>query len=242
MEIYLAAPAVTTLQGIKNNGIALHRDLKLNVVTILKEIPEIIEHVREIPGRNEPLDYTEFTGRPSFNRGTLTITADVLEGGPEYIDGEIVRRLHGKRFNIVLDEDEKHYYTGRCSVSPTKDNDVVTGYTIRIQHNPFRTILPTFAEQFTDISTGLTSETSYYLVDIYIGEYAGDIRFDATFITPEPNSSTRATLIFRQGTTRKTYYAHEFPFIISDMPFTGNVKLNLANVATFSIGLDNKEL
>lgn len=242
MEVYLAGPGVTTLQGIKNSGIALHRDLKLNVVKILKEIPEIIEHVREIPGRNEPLDYTEFTGRPSFSRGTLIIMADALENGPEYIDGTITRKLHGKRFNIVLDEDEKHYYTGRCSVSTTKDNDVVTGYTITICHNPFRTILPTFAEQFTNISTGLTSQIEKYRVNAYIGEYAGDISFTATFITPEPDTQTHVTLVFRQGSASKTYYAFKFPFVISDMPFTGDVQLDILNASVFSIGMNNKEL
>lgn len=242
MEIYFADPTATTLQGIKGRGLAAHRDLGMKVRTITKEIPEIIEHIREIPGRSEPLDYTEFTGKVNYSRGTLTILADVTENSAEYINGAIINRLHGKLFNVLIDEDEKHYYTGRCTITPIKDNDIITGYEVKIRHNPFRHIIPSIASQFTNIATGQTSESATYWANIYIGEHTGDINLTATFITPSPTSSTQVIVIFKKGTDTKYYYAKSFPFVISDLPYSGDMQIGLRNAAVFSLTADNKEL
>ena len=116
-------------------------NLWLKIKDVQIGTPEIWEHCREIPG-GEIIDLTEFTGRVEYKRRPLTITASRTEDYKDWINhlNKIMLKLHGKKFHILLGDDETHFYTGRCKVSSTKDNPVISDYVLEFTCNPTRHI------------------------------------------------------------------------------------------------------
>ncbi len=86
-------------------------------------VPVAKTNIVEIPGADGVLDLTEANaGEVKFNNRTLTFTfaAMVNVVAQEEFKATIRNALHGKKIKqIVLDEDQNWYYTGRASVNFT---------------------------------------------------------------------------------------------------------------------------
>ena len=241
MEVYLleakdADTRTITAQDIKY-GIALEMDLWLDLTSIQIGTPEIWEHCREIPG-GEIIDLTEFTGRVEYKRRPLTITASRTEDYKDWIThlNKIMLKLHGKKFHILLGDDETHFYTGRCKVSSTKDNPVISDYVLEFTCNPTRHILPPIDVMFKDIQTGLTNATNSYWINLYVGQHASALT--VTFEKVVSSSAARMN-VETSGEETRTIQLENQPFFL---PYSGNVRIGIQNVKTFSLSMENKEL
>lgn len=241
MEVYLleakdADTRTITVQDIKY-GIALEMDLWLDLTSIQIGTPEIWEHCREIPG-GEIIDLTEFTGRVEYKRRPLTITASRTEDYKDWINhlNKIMLKLHGKKFHILLGDDETHFYTGRCKVSSTKDNPVISDYVLEFTCNPTRHILPPVDVMFKDIQTGLTNPTLIYQIETYIGRYASGLTVEYTKIDSTKPSQLTILVV---GVPMVTIDLANQPIIL---PYAGEYTMRFQNVQTFSLSIENKEL
>lgn len=245
-DIYFADPSNTTYETITANGKGLMRDFGLKAKTIQIGMPDIWQHLVEVPGRNGPIDMTDFAGRPAFKSRQILMSLDKEESYTDWLTKytELVNFLYGNRFNILIMPDDKHYFTGRCLFNMTKDNDVITDHEFTITCDPMRTIIPSFEELYSNVETGITGIQQYYDVDAYIGKYAHDMIFDCVNLTGTYNSSLsvyfykdgKLIKIFSAGGTSITHLEIPLP------PVYGECKLRIYGVVSFTATLENKEL
>ena len=99
-------------------------DLLMTSKNIEDAEPKIIEV--EIPGSNGKLDLSEWTGEVLYNNRTLTFNFDIFDSPSNWwtLKQEITKYIHGKKLKIVLDQDNKYYYYGRCKVAFSNESTV----------------------------------------------------------------------------------------------------------------------
>lgn len=72
----------------------------------------------EVPGSSVTLDFTEAFGDVNYSNRTIKLTFLCLEPWADQfeIQREVRNKIHGKRMNIIFDEDASRYFNGRVSV------------------------------------------------------------------------------------------------------------------------------
>ena len=113
-------------------------DLLMTSKNIEDAEPKIIEV--EIPGSNGKLDLSEWTGEVLYNNRTLTFNFDIFDSPSNWwtLKQEITKYVHGKKLKIVLDQDNKYYYYGRCKVADFSNETTVAHLTIECDCEPFK--------------------------------------------------------------------------------------------------------
>lgn len=113
-------------------------DLLMTSKNIEDAEPKIIEV--EIPGSNGKLDLSEWTGEILYNNRTLTFNFDIFDSPSNWwaLKQEITKYIHGKKLKIVLDQDNKYYYYGRCKVAAFSNETTVAHLTIECDCEPFK--------------------------------------------------------------------------------------------------------
>lgn len=74
----------------------------------------------EIEGADGELDTSEvLSGEIKFHNRNLTFKLTMTDEYEDFNDKvtEIANYLHGKKMRIILDEDDTHYYYGRCAIN-----------------------------------------------------------------------------------------------------------------------------
>ena len=95
-----------------------------------------------IQGRDGDLDQSEaLTGEIKYENRTLKFTFLLTEG--TYLDrenliSEILTVVHGKKLNIILDDDPSVYFVGRCIVTDRNNNKAYGSIAIEVNCDPFR--------------------------------------------------------------------------------------------------------
>lgn len=104
--------------------------------------PEPKTKLIEVPGSDMVIDLTEnLTGKVHYGLRTITFTF-VLMGEPEKqerIHTDLANHLHGKRMDIVLDNDPEYYYTGRCTIRKWEPGQFAANITITAEVEPYKT-------------------------------------------------------------------------------------------------------
>lgn len=113
-------------------------DLLMTSKTIEDAEPKIIEV--DIPGSNGKLDLSEWTGEVLYNNRTLTFNFDIFDSPSNWwtLKEEITKYVHGKKLKIVLDQDNKYYYFGRCKVTDFSNETTVAHLIIECDCEPFK--------------------------------------------------------------------------------------------------------
>lgn len=113
-------------------------DLLMIGKTIEDAEPKIIEV--DIPGSNGKLDLTEWTGEVLYNNRNLIFNFDIFDSPSNWwtLKEEITKYVHGKKLKIVLDQDDKYYYFGRCKVVDFSNETTVAHLTIECDCEPFK--------------------------------------------------------------------------------------------------------
>lgn len=107
--------------GVTFGTVHSRRDLGLILTKSEIGLPEVKTYVIELPGGDGVLDVTEaVAGRVCYGNRTLRFTFQTAEaisgqGRSETMDA-VTAAIHGKKLDIIMDEDPEHFFTGRCRV------------------------------------------------------------------------------------------------------------------------------
>lgn len=101
-------------------------------------------NVIDIPGANGSLDLTEaLTGEVMYENRELSFTFLTTEklSGQGWADmiSTIATALHGKRLDIILDDDSDLTYNGRCTIDAFATSSIKQEITIVCDCDPFKT-------------------------------------------------------------------------------------------------------
>lgn len=115
--------------------------LYLRSVEIL--LPQKKEYKISLPAGNGELDFSDALtgGEPKFhNRLINMIFEAVTENDSKMFlkASEIANIIHGRKENIIFDDDRGFYYTGVCSVNFNRKNPMITSFFISVDAEPFK--------------------------------------------------------------------------------------------------------
>lgn len=111
--------------------------------------PEVKSNFVDVPGADGALDFTEALGCIRYNTRTIKMKFNMMFNGTnEYHElprsmwesrkTAIMRRFHGKRFDIVFAEDSSWTYSGRVSIGDIKSEGAYATIDMSIIADPFK--------------------------------------------------------------------------------------------------------
>lgn len=95
----------------------------------------------EVPGSDGVIDLTEaLTGEVEYNQRELKCEFVTVENRNKWAElySEIMNAMHGKRLEIVLDNDPDYYYTGRIKVGELVPDKKTATLTITATVEPYK--------------------------------------------------------------------------------------------------------
>lgn len=94
----------------------------------------------DIPGSDGVLDLTEFFGGVNYENRTLTFNFSVVDSPSNFMTAfsTIQNAIHGKKMNIVLDDDANFYYVGRVTVDKWKADKTIGSVTVTADCEPYK--------------------------------------------------------------------------------------------------------
>lgn len=148
------------MKGIKFGNYHSYDDfsLILSQKTISAPSPKV-ESI-EIPGGDGVLDLTDFFGEVKYNNRELTFEFSCIVPQEQFMDlfSRIQNAIHGRKMQIVLDDDPEWYYIGRVTVPEWKTEKSIGKLTIECDCEPYKVKI---AE--TVISKAVDGETTVIL-------------------------------------------------------------------------------
>lgn len=104
--------------------------------------PEPKTKVIEIPGTDAVIDLTEtLTGKVHYKQREIKcqFILHCQRDKWEEVYTEILNHLHGKTIQIILDDDNEYYYTGRAKIEAWEPEQHIANLTITAEVNPYKT-------------------------------------------------------------------------------------------------------
>lgn len=132
--------------------------------------PSVRESYVEIPGADGVLDYTEaLAGKPVYGQRTGSWEFIVINGYQDWtILYNIIRDyLHGKKFEIILDDEPDYVYTGRLKLNEWRSEEHWSVVVIEYNIDPYRRRKSVSVEDW--LWDDLTFDSTAYL--IYYGRF-----------------------------------------------------------------------
>lgn len=103
--------------------------------------PGIHTNFIDIPGANGVLDLTDLiSGAPTYSArsGSWDFIVDNYHEPWDVIFSKLLNYLHGKRKNIILEDDKAYFYEGRFSINAWKSDSQYSTVTIDYVIDPFK--------------------------------------------------------------------------------------------------------
>lgn len=106
-------------------------------------LPPVIENMIDIPGRDGPLDISDFSGDVRYNTREQSFVFfkmdEITQQDFERMKTEIAGRFHGRRLSYTLGVDPGYIYTGRVSIDSesTFQNDHAF-FALKIKADPYK--------------------------------------------------------------------------------------------------------
>lgn len=126
----------------------------------------------DIPGADGSIDLTEsLTGDVKYENRDLKFEFKVIGGREKWYKtfSDIMDYMHGKRMNIVIDEDSTFYYNGRIKVDEWESNEVTSTVVIKAEADPYKMETFSSLEDWLwdpfDFETGIIREYKDLVVD-----------------------------------------------------------------------------
>lgn len=130
------------ITGVSIDGIHSYRDLGLVLREMDLSQPEPILKYIQVPGRSTVIDATEaLYGKTTYrNRQIKFVFRGFSTSRQEWLSkvSNISNRLHGRRCQVVLDDDPEWYWIGRVTVDADKTAKYWDDLTISIDAEPFK--------------------------------------------------------------------------------------------------------
>lgn len=206
------------LRGVKfgEYHTSLNWGLILNSKTISPPTPKTT--YTAIPGRDGDLDQSEaLTGVVNYNDRVLTFVFLMTDGNyysRETLLSEILKNIHGKRLDIVLDDDTSVYFNGRCEVKEVINNNAYGSVTIEATCNPFRL-------NFVETTKTITLTSSNQTITL--------VNNGGKTLIPTLTVSNSATITYATGQITLDAGTYQFDKIVLK---TGSTNLNVRGSGT----------
>ena len=151
------------MKGVIFDG--LHSYYEWWLILTEKELksPDIKTHTVEIEGSNGVLDFTDFFGAVKYENRKLTfkfIKANIIPDGFLSLYSLVQETLHGKKMQVILDDDPAYFYYGRVSINEWKSNKGIGEIVIEVDAEPFKQSITE-----TTISKSVSGSASITLVN-----------------------------------------------------------------------------
>ena len=135
----------------------------LNLICTKKTIgsPAVKTAIVEIEGGDGVLDYTEYFGDVKYNNRQLNFEFESIVPQSQFPElySAILDALHGKKVQIVLDEDPDFYYVGRLEVSDFANERGIGS--IKIDCEPYK-----YKKNKTVVSQAVSGSTTITLPNL----------------------------------------------------------------------------
>lgn len=128
------------MKGVKFGNYHSYDDFSLILSQKTIGTPSPKTETIDIPGGDGVLDLTEFTGEVKYNNRELSFEFSTIVPQAEFMTlfSRVQNALHGKKMNIILDEDAGWYYVGRITVSEWKTDRNIGLLTIDCDCEPYK--------------------------------------------------------------------------------------------------------
>ena len=104
------------------------------------ETPKAKTEYVEIPGADGKLDLTDYFGDVKYSNRKLSASFETMLRHQEFFDliETIANAIHGKRLNIILDEETNFYLVGRVNVNQYKSIEQIGAIVIDADCEPYK--------------------------------------------------------------------------------------------------------
>ena len=128
------------MKGIIFGNYHSYDDFSLFLTGKVINLPRVKTEYVDIQGADGKLDLTEYFDEPKYENRKLTFSFETMLRGNEFYElyNEIANAIHGKRLNIVLDENSYFYFNGRINVNPYKSNEKIGKVVIDCDCDPYQ--------------------------------------------------------------------------------------------------------
>lgn len=95
----------------------------------------------QVPGTNTVIDLTEaLTGEVKYETRTIRCEFCVIGGRSKWsaVYSAILNEIHGKRMQIIMDDDPNYYYIGRVAVEEWESEKVTSTIVITAEVEPYK--------------------------------------------------------------------------------------------------------
>ena len=129
------------MKGVKFGG--LHSYDEWGLILTEKELksPDIKTYTVELEGSNGVLDFTDFFGAVKYENRQLTfsfIKPNITPDGFLSLYSLVQNALHGKKMQVILDDDPAYFYYGRVSINDWKSNKGIGEIVIEVDAEPYK--------------------------------------------------------------------------------------------------------
>ncbi len=128
------------LHNVRFGLIDSYKDLGLILSSRDISAPQVKDNYVDIEGGDGSIDLTEVFGDVFYENRDISLTFISLTERKYFWDvfSKCQNLLHGRRFNIVFDDDSDWYYVGRVSIDKWKTDKVIGSMTFDITADPYK--------------------------------------------------------------------------------------------------------
>ena len=210
-------------------------------------LPETKTVTVDIPGSNGILDLSEsLTHYPLYNNRSGTLEFHVLNDYTPWdvLYHRIANYLHGRRRNLVLEDDPMYYYTGRYAIEWTSNNDGTwSDVAINYELDPYKQYVRTSIQEDSRLYENITVSNSTINKDLTGDRTLGEIPVVPEFVATIPSGGGITLTLSNQElgivelsktiSSSGTWKFHDM--IFSNMHGTNPLFLKIAGRGTVSI-------
>lgn len=138
----------------------------------------------DVEGGDGVLDFTEFTGETKFKNRKLTFHFSKSHVLSDFMTlfSTVHNALHGKKMNIILDDDSEFYYVGRIIVNEFKADANIGLITVECDCEPWKYKLNVTREKVFLYGKNLFDIANFEqgAMDSYVGKKFEELKNDTT--------------------------------------------------------------
>lgn len=164
------------------NTIRTDTDLGLTIEKITIGEPKVRSMYKEIPGRDDPIDYTDYFGQPLYDPRDIMIECGAKITNRYDQERMIRNAVHGLRFDkIILSDDPQWYFSGRVSMNEWSKNVRIGKCTLTAHCDPYRKKISQTVKTLSLTSSykSLSIEnTGKIIIPVFLSTVAATVKFD----------------------------------------------------------------
>ena len=160
------------MSGVKIGNMHSQDDWGLILISKQISTPNPQTKLVNVPMRDGSIDLTEILSEDvKYNDRTITMLFEIMDSRVDWSAkvSDIQNYLHGKRLQIIFDDDCAFYYVGRVSVSEWTPNKSTAQIQIEAVVEPFKYDIVSSAVDWEwdifDFEEGIINETGELIVD-----------------------------------------------------------------------------